>query len=142
MTTLFSIETFNQYTMQDLPPIGGYDSVQWKRNLPSRGFRPTVWFWGITAVIGFGFYRYYQGVAEQQEILRERQWARFYLEPLLLAEQDRNIARRYFSEMKRRELVKETMLPEDRAAFEEQLYNDKSKFRFPKYTAGVHPSEQ
>ncbi|KAM9887441.1 hypothetical protein OXX79_013636, partial [Metschnikowia pulcherrima] len=91
--------------MQDLPPIGGYEPVQWKRNLPSRGFRPIVYFWGITGIMAFGYYRYYQGVNEQRELARERQWARFSLEPMLRAEEDRHLARRYFSELKRQEMV-------------------------------------
>lgn len=128
--------------MQDLPPIGGYDPVQWKRNLPSRGFRGSIYFWGITGMMAYGFYRLYKGVTEQNELLRERQWARFQLEPLLLAEQDRNIARRYYAEMKRRDLIKESMLADDKAKFEQELYNDKSKTRLPKYTAGINPSEQ
>ncbi|RLV83986.1 NADH dehydrogenase ubiquinone 1 alpha subcomplex subunit 13 [Meyerozyma sp. JA9] len=128
--------------MQDLPPIGGYEPVQWKRNLPSRGFRPSIYFWGITGIMAFGFYRYYKGVDEQRELSREKQWARFYLEPLLLAEEDRNTARRFFSEKARQDLVKESMSPETRAKFEEEIYNDKSKVRFPRYVAGVHPSER
>lgn len=128
--------------MQDLPPIGGYEPVQWKRNLPSRGFRASIYFWGITGLMGFGFYRYYKGVDEQRELARERQWSRFYLEPLLLAEQDRNLARRYYSEKSRQELVRQSMSEETRAKFDEELYNDKSKVRFPKYFAGVHPSER
>lgn len=128
--------------MQDLPPIGGYEPVQWKRNLPSRGFRPAIYFWGITGAMAFGFYRYYKGVDEQRELAREKQWARFYLEPLLTAEEDRNSARRYFSEKARQDLVKESMSPETRAKFEEEIYSDKSKFRFPRYVAGVQPSER
>ncbi|KAM9932190.1 hypothetical protein OXX80_008168 [Metschnikowia pulcherrima] len=125
--------------MQDLPPIGGYEPVQWKRNLPSRGFRPIVYFWGITGIMAFGYYRYYQGVNEQRELARERQWARFSLEPLLRAEEDRHLARRYFSELKRQELVAETMSPETRAKFEEPIYQDKSKIRFPRFFAGPDP---
>lgn len=71
----------------------------------------------------------------------ERNWARFHLEPLLIAEEDRNVARRYFAELKRRELVKESMSPENREKFEEDIYNDKSKFRFPRYTAGLNPKD-
>lgn len=127
--------------MQDLPPIGGYEEVQWKRNLPSRGFRPLVYFWGLVGVMSFGFYRYYQGVSEQRELAREKQYARFSLEPLLIAEEDRNIARRYFSEKARQELVKKSMSQSDQAKLDEQLYHDKSKTRFPQYVAGVHPSE-
>lgn len=127
--------------MQDLPPIGGYEPVQWKRNLPARGFRPVIYFWLITGAMGFGFYRYYKGVDEQRELARERQWARFYLEPLLLAEEDRNVARRYFSEKKRQELVRESMSEEDKAKFDKEIYHDKSKTRLPRYVAGPHPSE-
>ncbi|RCK55601.1 ABC transporter CDR4 [Candida viswanathii] len=100
--------------MQDLPPIGGYEPIQWKRNLPSRGFRGSVYFWGIAGLMGFGFYRYYQGVYEQREFTRERNWARFHLEPLLIAEEDRNVARRYFAELERRELVKQNMSAQDK----------------------------
>ena len=127
--------------MQDLPPVGGYEPIQWKRNLPSRGFRGSVYFWGIAGLMTFGFYRYYQGVNEQRELTRERNWARFHLEPLLIAEEDRNVARRYFAELERRELVKENMSPEDKEKFEEDLYNDKSKFRFPRFTAGLPPKD-
>ncbi|KAK6205230.1 GRIM-19 protein-domain-containing protein [Scheffersomyces amazonensis] len=127
---------------QDLPPIGGYEPVQWKRNLPSRGFRPTIYFWGITGLMAFGFYRLYQGADEQRELSRERQWSRFYLEPLLLAEEDRNIARRYYSEKARQELVRDSMSEEVKAKFDQEIYNDKSKFRFPKYIAGPSSSER
>lgn len=115
--------------------------MQWKRNLPSRGFRPSVYFWGITALISFGFYRFYKGVDEQRELAREKQWARFSLEPLLRAEEDRHLARRYFSELKRREEIASSMTPSDRRKFEEALYNDDSKIRLPKYTAGLEPSQ-
>lgn len=125
--------------MQDLPPIGGYEPVQWKRNLPSRGFRPAVYFWGFTGMMAFGFYRFYKGVDEQRELEREKQWARFHLEPLLTAEEDRHHARRYYSEMERQKLARESMSPEVRARFDEELYHDKSKIRFPQYIAGAAP---
>ncbi|CAK7909382.1 hypothetical protein CAAN1_24S01574 [[Candida] anglica] len=128
--------------MQDLPPIGGYEPVQWKRNIPSRGFRPVIYFWGIVGFMGYGFYRFYQGVDEQRELSREKQWARFHLEPLLTAEADRQQARRYFAEKARQDLVAESMSPERRAKFEEEIYQDKSKFRFPRFTATVQPGDR
>lgn len=128
--------------MQDLPPIQGYEPVQWKRNLPARGFRPAIYFWVIVGTMGFGFYRHYKGIDEQRELLRERQWARFYLQPLLLAEDDRNTARRYFSEMKRQDMVRESMSEETKQKYDQELYHDKSKLRLPRYTAGVHPDEK
>ncbi|EMG45647.1 NDUFA13 NADH dehydrogenase [ubiquinone] 1 alpha subcomplex subunit 13 [Candida maltosa Xu316] len=127
--------------MQDLPPIGGYEPIQWKRNLPSRGFRGSIYFWGIVGVMSYGFYRYYQAADEQREFTREKRWARFHLEPLLIAEQDRNVVRRYLSELKRRELVAENMPADLKEKFEQDLYNDKSKIRFPRFTAGTSPKE-
>ncbi|CAK9435945.1 uncharacterized protein LODBEIA_P05540 [Lodderomyces beijingensis] len=128
--------------MQDLPPIGGYDPVQWKRNLPTRGFRASIYFWGILGICSFGFYRYYQGVDEQRELTREKRWARFYLEPLLAAEDDRNTARRYFAEMERQKLIKESATDAKvKAAIEDEIYHDKSKQRFPKYVAGLNPKD-
>ncbi|EGW30975.1 uncharacterized protein SPAPADRAFT_62877 [Spathaspora passalidarum NRRL Y-27907] len=123
--------------MQDLPPVGGYEPIQWKRNIPARGFSGNVYFWGITAFMAFGFYRYYKGVDEQRELLREKAYARFNLEPLLLAEEDRNLARRYYAELARQKLVRESMSPETRAKFDEEVYHDKSKFRFPRFTSGI-----
>lgn len=90
--------------------------------------------------MAFGYYRFYKGVDEQRELMREMKWARLYLEPLLRAEEDRHIARRFFAEMRRQELVADTMSPETRADFEEPLYNDKSKTRFPRYTSGLDPA--
>lgn len=92
--------------------------------------------------MAFGFYRFRQGVDEQRELAREKQWARFSLEPLLRAEEDRHLARRYFAEMKRQEMVGETMSPETKEKFEEPIYLDKSKTRFPRFTAGLHPSDR
>lgn len=128
--------------MQDLPPIGGYEPIQWKRNLPARGFRGSVFFFLISGVMAFGFYRHHIGVQEQNELTREKRWARFNLEPLLLAEEDRNLARRYYAEMARQALIRESMSPERKAKFDEEIYHDKSKFRFPRYTAGVAAKEQ
>ncbi|KAI5957068.1 hypothetical protein KGF57_003377 [Candida theae] len=128
--------------MQDLPPVGGYDPIQWKRNLPSRGFSGTTYFFGILAVMSFGFYRYYQGVNEQRELTREKKWARFHLEPLLLAEEDRNIARRYFAEEERQKLIKESATSDEvKQRLDEELYHDKSKFRFPRYVPGLNPKD-
>lgn len=58
--------------MQDLPPVGGYEPIQWKRNLPSRGFRGSVYFWGIAGLMTFGFYRYYK-VSMNKESSQERE---------------------------------------------------------------------
>ncbi|CDK29101.1 unnamed protein product [Kuraishia capsulata CBS 1993] len=86
---------------QDLPPIGGYESIQWKRNLPSRGFRPTIWFAGLVGMTAYGFYHVCQGNREKAELKREKLWARIHLIPLLQSETDRDVVRRTFAYYKR-----------------------------------------
>ncbi|KAL8737697.1 MAG: hypothetical protein Q9181_001415 [Wetmoreana brouardii] len=49
---------------QDLPPTGGYEPVQYKRNLPARGFRPGYYLFGVFAIMTYGWYKYVKGVRE------------------------------------------------------------------------------
>jgi NADH dehydrogenase (ubiquinone) 1 alpha subcomplex subunit 13 len=49
---------------QDMPPKGGYEPVQYKRNLPNRGFRPGVLLLGAGAVMGYGWYKLIHGMRE------------------------------------------------------------------------------
>ncbi|KAJ5614424.1 hypothetical protein N7528_008078 [Penicillium herquei] len=86
---------------QDMPPTGGYAQVQYKRNLPARGFKPWVYMVGMHAIMAYGFYRYFGGVREQRELAREKMWARLYLTPLLQAEEDRDQVRRYYADKER-----------------------------------------
>jgi len=51
---------------QDMPPEGGYEPVQYKRNLPARGFRPSVYLVGIAGLMTYGFYKVGQGIREQK----------------------------------------------------------------------------
>lgn len=53
---------------QDMPPTGGYGPVQYKRNLPARGFRPSVYLGLTVAVMTYGFYRYGIGVRERKYV--------------------------------------------------------------------------
>ncbi|KEY74688.1 hypothetical protein S7711_05441 [Stachybotrys chartarum IBT 7711] len=97
---------------QDMPPKGGYEPVQYKvrciemltsrqRNLPARGFRPGVMFLGISAIMGFGWYKLFHGIREANELAREKMWARIHLIPLLQAEEDRDQVRRYYADQQR-----------------------------------------
>ncbi|ODQ79137.1 hypothetical protein BABINDRAFT_18481, partial [Babjeviella inositovora NRRL Y-12698] len=86
---------------QDLPPIGGYEPVQWKRNLPSRGFRPIVYFIGLVSLSAYGFYRVSLGIHERRELRREQRWMEWYLTPLLQAEIERDSLRRTIAYNKR-----------------------------------------
>merc|ERR1712093_907550 len=86
---------------QDLPPTGGYEPVQYKRNLPARGFRPSVMLVAMAGVMTFGFYKVGKGIREQNELTREKMWSRIHLIPLLTAEEDRDLVRRHYADQAR-----------------------------------------
>ncbi|EPS26935.1 hypothetical protein POX_g08767 [Penicillium oxalicum] len=86
---------------QDMPPTGGYAQVQYKRNVPARGFKPFYYMVGMHAIMAYGFYKYFHGVREQRELAREKMWGRLYLTPLLQAEEDRDQVRRYYADKAR-----------------------------------------
>ncbi|KAL9602932.1 MAG: hypothetical protein Q9219_001457 [cf. Caloplaca sp. 3 TL-2023] len=86
---------------QDLPPIGGYEPVQYKRNLPARGFRPAYYLLAVGVIMTYGLYKYGKGVREHNELAREKMWSRIYLIPLLQAETDRDQVRRYWADQER-----------------------------------------
>ncbi|GAT24565.1 NADH-ubiquinone oxidoreductase subunit GRIM-19 [Aspergillus luchuensis] len=50
---------------QDMPPQGGYLPVQYKRNIPARGFRPIYYLIGMHLIMGYGYYKLFYGVREQ-----------------------------------------------------------------------------
>merc|ERR1712115_62472 len=82
---------------QDMPPAGGYEPVQYRRNLPIKGFRPAYYLVAMGAVCTYGLWRYGQGIREQNELAREKMWSRIHLIPLLQAEEDRDLVRRHLA---------------------------------------------
>ncbi|KAI9927717.1 hypothetical protein ASPWEDRAFT_173363 [Aspergillus wentii DTO 134E9] len=86
---------------QDMPPQGGYAPVQYKRNVPARGFRPVTYLVGMHLVMAYGYYKLFHGVREQHELAREKMWSRLHLVPLLQAEEDRDQVRRHFADKAR-----------------------------------------
>ncbi|KAK3319586.1 NADH-ubiquinone oxidoreductase subunit [Cercophora scortea] len=86
---------------QDMPPVGGYGAVQYKRNLPARGFRPATLLAISGGVIIFGWYKLIVGIREQNELAREKMWSRIHLIPLLQAEEDRDLVRRHLADQAR-----------------------------------------
>ncbi|KAK5004015.1 GRIM-19 [Cryomyces antarcticus] len=86
---------------QDMPPTGGYEPIQYKRNLPARGFRPSVYLLAVGVVMTYGFYKVGKGIREQNELAREKIWSRIHLIPLLQAEEDRDLVRRHFADKAR-----------------------------------------
>ncbi|OJD20121.1 hypothetical protein ACJ73_08548 [Blastomyces percursus] len=51
---------------QDMPPIGGYQPVQYKRNIPVRGFRPVYYLVGMHLIMAYGFYKVFLGIREKK----------------------------------------------------------------------------
>jgi len=86
---------------QDLPPIGGYEPVQYKRNLPARGFRPAYMLVAVAGIMTYGFWKVGNGIREQNELAREKMWSRIHLIPLLTAEEDRDLVRRHYADLAR-----------------------------------------
>ncbi|KAK4225680.1 GRIM-19 [Podospora fimiseda] len=87
---------------QDMPPAGGYDAVQYKRNLPSRGlFRPGPLLAAGGVLMLYGWYKLVIGIREQNEMAREKMWSRIHLAPLLQAEEDRDLVRRHLADQAR-----------------------------------------
>lgn len=111
-------------------PIGGYEPVQWKRNLPSRGFRPKIWLFGMFGICAYGFYKAIQSIHERRELQREKVWARIYLSPLLQAEADRETVRRHYSDK-----AIEAKIMKDVPGWDvnKGVYND-GRFRTPTYS--------
>ncbi|KAI4167173.1 MAG: hypothetical protein LQ343_007440 [Gyalolechia ehrenbergii] len=110
---------------QDLPPSGGYEPVQYKRNLPARGFRPAYYLIAVGVFMTYGLYKYAE---TNSELAREKMWSRIYLTPLLQAETDRDQVRRYWADQEREQkLLGRTTKP---------YHSD----RFVRPTYGVTPS--
>ncbi|KAG5914863.1 hypothetical protein E4U42_000277 [Claviceps africana] len=117
---------------QDMPPKGGYEPVQYKRNLPAKGFRPGIVLLGVGAIMGYGWYKLIGGMREANELAREKMWARIHLVPLLQAEEDRDQVRRYWADQQReRELLGENT----------KVYNNQSRFVRPTFAVSPAPSK-
>ncbi|KAM0794443.1 GRIM-19 [Usnea florida] len=91
---------------QDLPPSGGYEPIQYKRNIPARGFRPSYYLFAMAVICTYGLYKTGQANREHNELAREKMWSRIYLIPMLQAEEDRDLVRRTWADKAReRELL-------------------------------------
>ena len=51
---------------RDMPPVGGFENVRYKRNLPFRGPGALAILGGVTAVCAYGFYRVGLGNLERR----------------------------------------------------------------------------
>ncbi|KAJ2927894.1 hypothetical protein H1R20_g9199, partial [Candolleomyces eurysporus] len=91
-----------------MPPAGGFETIKYKRNLPTRGPGAYAILGGVTAICAYGFYRLGKGNLEKQELQREKVWSRIHLVPLLMAEGDRDLYRRQQAALAReKEIMKD-----------------------------------
>jgi NADH dehydrogenase (ubiquinone) 1 alpha subcomplex subunit 13 len=84
-----------------LPLCPSHRTDSSKRNLPSRGFRPSILLAGMVGIMTFGFYKVGKGIREHNELAREKMWGRIHLIPLLQAEEDRDLVRRHLADQER-----------------------------------------
>jgi len=77
-----------------MPPVGGFEMIKYKRNLPSRGPGAWVILVGVLGICGYGWSWIHAGIVEKRELEREKMWSRLYLVPMLQAEADRDSYRR------------------------------------------------
>lgn len=131
-----SLHPLRMAVAQDLPPKGGYpEPVQWKRNLPARGFHPRVYFFGVLGICTYGFYKLIAGIRERNELFRENQWSRIYIQPLLLAEVDRDDYRRLMS-LQAREAAIMSEVPDfdpKKSVYHDSSYHQPRITAFPKF---------
>ncbi|GAM83155.1 hypothetical protein ANO11243_011410 [Dothideomycetidae sp. 11243] len=114
---------------QDMPPAEGYQPVQYRRNLPARGFKAGYYLIAVAGIMTYGFWRVGQGIREHNELAREKTWARIHLTPVLQAEEDRDQVRRMLAERAR----EKELLGTETVAY----HND----RFVRPTYAARPSE-
>ncbi|XP_051265878.1 NADH dehydrogenase [ubiquinone] 1 alpha subcomplex subunit 13 [Dicentrarchus labrax] len=93
---------------QDMPPPGGYDSFDFKRNLPKRGLSGYSMFGIGIGIMMFGYWRLFKWNRERRRLQIEDMEARIALMPLLQAEEDRRVLR-----MMRENLEEEAVLMKD-----------------------------
>ncbi|KAL2057626.1 hypothetical protein ABVK25_002010 [Lepraria finkii] len=124
-TSLTTVSTM----AQALPPTGGYEPIQYKRNIPARGFRPSYYLAAMGIIMTYGLYRAGQGIREHNELAREKMWSRIHLIPMLQAEEDRDLVRRQWADkVRERELT----------GGEAKVYNSD---RFVRPTYSISPSK-
>lgn len=51
---------------QDMPPAGGYEPVQYRRNLPIRGFKPRYYLLAVAGIMTYGFWKVGKGIREHK----------------------------------------------------------------------------
>ncbi|KAM9328885.1 NADH dehydrogenase [ubiquinone] 1 alpha subcomplex subunit 13 [Gastrophryne carolinensis] len=78
---------------QDMPPPGGYGPVDYKRNLPRRGFSGYTMFAIGIGVMIYGYWSIGKWNRERRRLYIEDLETRIALMPLLQAEQDRRVLR-------------------------------------------------
>lgn len=53
---------------QDMPPVGGYEPIQYRRNIPARGFRPAYYLLAVGLISTYGMYWTGRGIREHKYV--------------------------------------------------------------------------
>ncbi|XP_049733499.1 NADH dehydrogenase [ubiquinone] 1 alpha subcomplex subunit 13 isoform X1 [Elephas maximus indicus] len=93
---------------QDMPPLGGYGPIDYKRNLPRRGLSGYSMLAVGFGTLLFGYWRMMKWNRERRRLHIEDLEARIALMPLLQAERDRRVL-----QMLRENLEEEAIIMKD-----------------------------
>uniref|UniRef100_A0A8C0CAV8 NADH dehydrogenase [ubiquinone] 1 alpha subcomplex subunit 13 n=3 Tax=Balaenoptera TaxID=9766 RepID=A0A8C0CAV8_BALMU len=93
---------------QDMPPLGGYGPIDYKRNLPRRGLSGYSMFAVGIGTLLFGYWSMMKWNRERRRLQIEDFEARIALMPLLQAEKDRRVL-----QMLRENLEEEAIIMKD-----------------------------
>ncbi|EPY87236.1 NADH dehydrogenase [ubiquinone] 1 alpha subcomplex subunit 13 [Camelus dromedarius] len=93
---------------QDMPPLGGYSPIDYKRNLPRRGLSGYSMFAVGVGALLFGYWNMTRWNRERRRLQIEDFEARIALMPLLQAEKDRRVL-----QMLRENLEEEAIIMKD-----------------------------
>ncbi|XP_004873510.2 NADH dehydrogenase [ubiquinone] 1 alpha subcomplex subunit 13 isoform X4 [Heterocephalus glaber] len=97
-----------QKVKQDMPPPGGYGTIDYKRNLPRRGLSGYSMFALGIGTLLYGYWNMIKWNRERRRLQIENLEARLALLPLLQAERDRRVLR-----MLRENLEEEAIIMKD-----------------------------
>ncbi|KAF0983779.1 hypothetical protein FDP41_007694 [Naegleria fowleri] len=121
-----------QQLNQDVPPPGGFPAVRVRRNAPNKFWSIGTFLFITTAVMSYGWYRYYKWLKKKDELKKEREVLELAMTPFLQAEHDIafTLQRRAFLKK-----VEELMKNEPDFNAYEKFYNSSSRFLYPVYIA-------
>ncbi|KAI7809581.1 NADH dehydrogenase [ubiquinone] 1 alpha subcomplex subunit 13 [Triplophysa rosa] len=125
---------------QDMPPPGGYERIDYRRNLPRRGLSGYSMFGIGMGIMVFGYWRLFKWNRERRRLHIEDLETRIAMLPLLQAELDRSTLR-----MLRENLEEEAVIMKDVPDWkvgENMFHTDRWVTPFTEELYNLRPREQ